>query len=203
MRRPISEERDPIAMNADSPTPCIRKRNRFLVAAVVVGIVLPLFAHRAFADSLPQRKEYLSEAEADKIRDADTPSERMKLFISFADDRLKKFQYELTRTTAERGRTEILNGLMNGYAGCMDDAADQIDVAQEKQLDIHDALKTMISKGKEFLDILNKLDQDGTDLDTYRDTLEDAIEGTKDALSDAEDAGKVMPPAPVRRKPSP
>jgi hypothetical protein len=190
-------------MNADSRTLCIRKRNRFLIAAVVVGIVLPLFAYRAFSKALPQRKEYLSEAEADKIRDADTPSERMKLFISFADDRLEKFQYELTRTTPERGQTEILNGLMNGYAGCMDDAADQIDVAQEKQLDIHDALKTMISKGKEFLDILNKLDQNGVDLDTYRDTLEDAIEGTKDALSDAEDAGKVMPPAPVRRKPSP
>ena len=92
-----------------------------------------------------------------------------------------------------------MNGLMNGYAGCMDDAADQIDVAQEKQLDIHDALKVMLDKGKEFLDILNKLDQNGAYLDTYRDTLEDAIEGTKDALSDAADAGKTMPSAPVHK----
>jgi len=173
------------------------------VAAVLAAIIIPLFAQRALARPLPQKKDYLSDDEADKIRDADTPSLRMNLYISFADDRLKKFQYELNRTAQERNRTEILDSLMNGYAGCMDDAADQIDVAQEKQLDIHAALKLMQTKGKEFLDILQKIDKDGPDLDSYRDTLEDAIEGTKDALSDANDAGKAMPPAPVRRKPSP
>jgi hypothetical protein len=199
----ISAESDRIAAHAISSAPYIRRLNRAFPLALILAMVLPVFAQKAFAKTLPQRKEYLSEAEADKIRDADTPSERMKLFISFADDRLKKFQYELNRTAPERNRTEILNALMNGYAGCIDDAADQIDVAQEKQLDIHDALKVMLAKGKEFLDILNKIDQNGADLDTYRDTLEDAIEGTKDALSDAADAGKVMPPAPVRRKPSP
>jgi hypothetical protein len=173
------------------------------VTTILAAIIVPAFAQQSFAKPLPQKKDYLSEEEADKIRDADTPAERMTLFISFADDRLKKFQYELNRTAVERNRTEILNSLMNGYAGCIDDAADQIDVAQEKQLDIHAALKLMQTKGKEFLDILQKLDKDGPDLDSYRDTLEDAIEGTKDALSDANDAGKVMPAAPVRRKPSP
>ncbi len=185
------------------PSPRLGMRRRVLIAAILAAILFPMFSQRGFARPLPQRKEYLSDAEADKIRDADTPSERMRLFISFADDRIKKFQYELNRTAPERNRTEILNGLMNGYAGCIDDAADQIDVAQEKQQDIHDALKVMLAKGKEFLDILNKIDKDGPDLDTYRDTLEDAIEGTKDALSDARDAGKAMPPPAVRRKPSP
>ena len=174
-----------------------------MIAAAILAAVFPTVAFRAFAKPIPQKKEYLSESEAEKIRDATTPSDRMKLFISFADDRLKKFQYELKRSTPERQRNEILNGLMNGYAGCMDDAADQIDVAQEKQLDIHDALKLMLDKGKEFLDILTKLNQNGADADIYRDTLEDAIEGTKDALSDAADASKAMPPAPVRRRPSP
>lgn len=152
---------------------------------------------------MPQKMDYLSEEEADKIRDADTPAQRITLYVSFADDRLKKFQYELNRTAVERNRTEILNSLMNGYAGCMDDADNQIDVAQEKQLDIHTALKLMQTKGKEFLDMLEKIDKDGPDLDSYRDTLEDAMEGTKDALSDVADAEKAMPPAPVRRKPSP
>lgn len=186
-------------------TPAARNENRrrLLVTTLVAAILLPLFAQRGFANPSPQKKEYLSDEEADKIRDADTPAQRMTLFISFADDRMKKFQYELNRTAPERNRTELLNSLMNGYAGCMDDAADQIDVAQEKQLDIREALKLMRTKGKQFLDILEKIDKDGPDLDTYRDTLEDAIDGTKDALSDAEDAGKTMPPPPVRRKPSP
>ena len=102
----------------------------------------------------------------------------------------------------ERRRGEILNALLNGYSGCMDDAADQIDVAKEKQMDIRDALKMMKTKDKEFLATLQKYEKDGPELDTYRDTLEDAIEGTKDALSDLDDAEKEATPGPIRRKPS-
>ena len=148
-----------------------------------------------------QRPDYLSDAEADKIRDADTPSERIKLYLSFAEDRLKKFDYELNRKVPEARRSEILNSLLNGYSGCVDDGSDQIDVAKEKQADIHDALKLMQTKYKAFLDQLEMYDKGGPEIDTYRDTLEDAIDGTKDALSDVQDAEKHMLPAPVRRKP--
>jgi hypothetical protein len=148
------------------------------------------------------QKDYLSETEADKIRDAVTPPERIKLYISFADDRLKKFQYELTRTVPEGRRAEILNGLLNAYVGCMDDAADQIGLAREKQIDIRGQLKLIESKSKEFLVVLEKLDKGGPEYDTYKDTLQDAIEGTKDALSDADKASKDLTPVPVRRKPS-
>jgi hypothetical protein len=89
---------------------------------------------------------------------------------------------------------------MNGYAGCVDDGADQIAMAREKQMDIHAELKLMRTKYQAFLDQLEKYDKDGPELDTYRDTLEDAIEGTKDALSDVDEASKEMLPAPVRRK---
>lgn len=164
-------------------------------------LMAPLAAARARSPQDPQ-KDYLTDAEADKIRDAVTPPERIKLYISFADDRLKKFQYELTRTRPEGRRTEILNGLLNDYVGCMDDAADQIEVARDKQIDIRGQLKLIESKGKEFLEILQKINQGGPELDTYKDTLQDAIEGTKDAISDANAASKELTPVPVRRKPS-
>jgi len=166
-------------------------------AALVLG-----FAPARAAQPLPQEKDYLTDSESDKIRDADTPAERIRLYVSFAEDRLKKFEYEIHRTVPERRRSEILNALLNGYSGCVDDAADQIDVAKEKQMDIRDALKSMRSKDKEFLEILQKYDKDGPELDTYKDTLEDAIDGTKDALSDLDDAEKEATPGPVRRKPS-
>jgi DNA repair exonuclease SbcCD ATPase subunit len=177
-------------------------RCRSVVFFLIVG--LPAAGSLAARAPVPQdKKDYLMESEADKIRDANNPSERMKLYVGFADDRLKKFQYELTRSTAERRRGEVLNGLMNAYSGCMDDAADQIADAKEKQLDIHASLKLLESKGKEFLEILQKLDQgNGPDYDTYKDTLEDAILATKDAVADAQKAGKEMLPPPVRRKPS-
>ena len=172
-----------------------------MFAMLSVLLMASLAAARTRSKQDPQ-KDYLTDAEADKIRDAVTPPERIKLYISFADDRLKKFQYELTRTTPEGRRGEILNGLLNDYAGCMDDAADQIAVAREKQIDIRGQLKLMESKGKEFLEVLERLDKGGPELATYKDTLEDAIEGTKDALSDADAASKELTPVPVRRKPS-
>jgi hypothetical protein len=147
-------------------------------------------------------RDYLSDEEADKIRDADTPAARIKLYLAFAEDRLKKFDYELNRTPPQRSRAEILNSLLNGYVGCVDDGADQIAMAREKQVDIRTALKLMHTKYNEFLNQLQKYDKDGKDLDTYRDSLKDAIEGTQDALSDVEEAEKEMLPGPVRRKPS-
>jgi uncharacterized protein YukE len=148
------------------------------------------------------KKDYLTESEADRIRDAVLPPERIKLFLGFAEDRLKKFQYELTRTTPEGRRAEILNSLLNAYSGCVDDAADQIDIAREKQIDIRSQLKLMQSKGKEFLEALEKINQGGPEYDRYKETLEDAIEGTKDAIADADKAAKELTPVPVRRKPS-
>src|ERR1700733_2163811 len=133
-----------------------------------------------------QKKEYLTDSEADKIREAVEPGERIKLYISFAEDRLKKFQYELTRQTPDGRRGEMLNSLLNDYAGCIDDATDQIGLAREKQADIRASLKVFKSKGKDFSDALQKLDQGGPEFDTYKDTLEDAIESTKDALTDGD-----------------
>jgi hypothetical protein len=178
----------------------MRYRNFF--AVFCAAIMLAGSAPAGAAQPSPQKKDYLTDSEADKIRDADTPAERIKLYISFADDRLKKFEYEIHRTVPERRRSEILNALLNEYSGCVDDAADQIDVAKEKQMDVRDVLKMMRSKDKEFLEILEKYDKDGPELDTYKDTLEDAIDGTKDALSDLDDAEKEATPGPVRRKPS-
>jgi hypothetical protein len=171
-------------------------------AVMLAALFLPSGSSGRTVHAVPQKKEYLTQAEADKIRDAETPAERIRIFVSFAEDRLKKFQYELGRTVQERRRSEILNGLLNGYAGCVDDAADQIAIAREKQADIRAALKLMKSKGQQFLDVLEKLDQGGPEFDTYKDTLEDAVEGTKDALADVEKAEKEMSPPPVRRKTS-
>lgn len=151
----------------------------------------------------PQRKEYLTDAESDKIRDTPSPAARISLYISFAEDRLKKFEYEIHRPVQEPRRVEILNSLLNGYVGCVDDAADQIDDAQEKHVDIRETLKSMKAKDQNFLDTLEKYDKPdkpGPDFDDFKDSLEDAIDGTKDALSDAGDAEKETPAAPVRRK---
>jgi len=175
-----------------------------LGAILLRGSLAPMPVHAANASraaSAQGEKDYLSEGEADKIRDEQDPGERIKLYMLFAQDRLDKFEYELNRPQHEAQYDDILNSLMNGYVGCVDDAADQIDAAQEKQIDIRAAIKDMKEKDTAFLAKLEKFDQaSGSDFEAYRYTLEDAIEGTKEAINDASDAEKSMQAGPVRRK---
>ena len=166
----------------------------FLFLAAYI-LAVPLLAR---AGSPPQ-KDYLSALEADKIRDAETVNERIKLFLTFADDRLKKFQYELDHPSSNR-HSDMLNSLLNAYVGCVDDAADLIQLGIEKQDNIRQGIDLMTARTKEFLAVLEKLSTDGIERELYKDNLDDAIEGTRDAMNDAEKAKKKVAPPPVRRK---
>src|SRR5262249_13541211 len=117
----------------------------------------------------------------------------------FADDRLKKFQYELDHPS-QTNHLQMLNYLMNAYVGCMDDAADLMQEGVEKQKNVRAGVDLIAAKSKEFLEILKKIQADAKEIDGYRDNLEEAIEGTQDALNDAEKAKKNVAPPPVRRK---
>jgi len=154
-----------------------------------------------FAAALPAQvqKDYLSTLEADKIRDAETSNERIKLFLEFADDRLKKFQYELDHPSSNR-HAEMLNYLMNSYIGCVDDASDLIQEAVEKQQNVRAGVDLMATKAKEYLATLQKISTDAKEIEIYKTNLDDAIEGTQDAVKDAEKAKKNVAPPPVRRK---
>ncbi len=171
---------------------------RILASTLLLASLLPA---GAVPLAVQQKKDYLTEIEADKIRDAETPSARIKLFLAFAADRIKKLQYELPRPSENpRQRAERLNSLLNAYTGCVDDAAELIELGREKQEDVHAGVKEMLAKGKEFLAYLEELAKTGPDRESYRANLEDAIEGTRDALKEAEKAAKEIAPPPVRRK---
>ena len=173
-----------------------------LSGAVLLLAAIPGAAWSA-APAAPQKKEYLSDAEADKIRDAGATGPRIVLYAAFAADRIKKLQYEFAHLDpADDKRTDRLNGLINGYSGCIDDAADLLDVGIEKQEDIRDGVKALQARIKEFLPYLQDLAVKGPERETYKDNLEDAIEATQDAAKDLERATQEMAPPPVRRKPS-
>jgi hypothetical protein len=176
----------------------MNRRNHFaiwtsaLLLFAALATAVPVWAQRP-------DKDYLSDLEADKIRDAETPNERVTLYLTFAEDRLKKFQYELEHPSPNKHR-EMLNYLMNSYGGCIDDAADLIQLSIEKQENIRQGIDQMTTKAKEFLTVLQKIQTSGPEVELYKDNLDDAIEGTQDALNDAEKGKKKAAPPPVRRK---
>jgi hypothetical protein len=164
----------------------------FLSAVIIQGVT----AVRAASQT---QKDYLSTIEADKIREAETPNERITLFLTFADDRLKKLQYELEHPS-QTNHAEMINSLLNAYVGCVDDAADLIQLGIEKQQNIRKGIDLMASRTKDFLVILQKIPTDAPDAEFYKDNLDDAVEGTRDASKEAEAAKKNVAPPPVRRK---
>jgi hypothetical protein len=179
-----------------------------IFAAIIFNAILlqPATAQpaaRSTEMASPQKKEYLSDAEADKIRDAGMTGPRIVLYATFAADRIKKLQYEFAHLdSTDEKRTDRLNSLINGYAGCIDDAADMLDLGIEKQEDIREGVKTLQARLKEFLPYLQELAEKGPERETYKENLEDAIEATQDATKDVEKAAQDMTAPPVRRKPS-
>jgi hypothetical protein len=82
----------------------------------------------------------------------------------------------------------------------VDDAADLMQLGIEKQQNVRAGVDLMAEKAKEYLGVLNKVKADAKEIEMYKENLDDAIEGTQDALNDAEKAKKSVAPPPVRRK---
>jgi hypothetical protein len=169
---------------------------RLCILCLSVMIFHAVVAARAGCQT---QKDYLSGVEADKIREAETPNERITLFLTFADDRLKKLQYELEHPS-QTNHAEMINSLLNAYVGCVDDAADLIQLGIEKQQNIRKGIDLMASRTKDFLAILLKIPTDAPGAEFYKDNLDDAMEGTRDASKEAEAGKKNVAPPPVRRK---
>jgi hypothetical protein len=172
----------------------------WLMCAALAALIAAPLPVRAAAQQ--PKKDYLSDAEADKIRDAFTYSAKIQLFVEFAGDRILKIKYELAHLDPEdRRQGERINDLMNAYSGCIDDGDELVGVAVDKQADVHDAMKIFSARAKEFLPYLQGLEPKSPLLDDYKDNLDDAIEATQDAMSDLADAATQDSTAPVRRKP--
>jgi hypothetical protein len=171
---------------------------RFTTLALVCCSLLGL---ASVPPARAQKKDYLTDAEAEKIRDAESPSERIKLFLSFAADRIQKLQYEFAHPEDSVHRSDRLNRLINDYTGCVDDAAELVDLGVEKQENIRDGIREMQKRAPEFLAYMKQLSAKGPDRMTYKDNLDDAVEATRDAIQGAKDADKELAPPPVRRRP--
>lgn len=170
-----------------------------LPCVFLLGAMLGAAARPAAA----QKKEYLTEAEADKIRDASASGPRILLYAQFAADRIQKIKYELAHIEkGDKKRSERLNTLITGYSGCIDDATDLVEIGTEKQEDIREGVKQLQAVIKQALAYLQDLAANGFERETYKENLEDAIEATQDAAKDVEKAVKENAPPPVRRNPT-
>jgi hypothetical protein len=168
---------------------------------VCSGLLLATLVLCARPEFAQEQRDYLSATEADKVREAMDPSERIRLFLSFASDRLKQFRYELDHPENTVRRAQRLNALLNAYSGCVDEAVDRMELGVEKQEDVRAGIKAVQDRAPEFLAYLKDLAAKGPERNSYKDYLEDAIAATNDAITSAGDAEQENAPPPVRRRP--
>ena len=154
----------------------IRSRGHFRSAGVRRLLVILLLALPAFA-----QKDFLTDTEIDKVREAQEPADRLKLYLTFAKQRLDQLQ---SITAKDRpGRSGEIRQLLEDYSSIID-AIDTVSTdALGRKADLTTAPALITEGEKKFLAQLQKLQNSAPrDLDMYEFSLKEAIATTSDSI---------------------
>jgi hypothetical protein len=143
-------------------------------------LVAPLWAQR----------DFLTADEADQVRLAQEPNERLKLYLFFARQRLDL----LAQATAQEkpGRSRLIHDLLEDYTKIIEAIDTVSDDALKRKLELGEGIQAVVAAEKEMVAQLEKIrDAEPKDLARYQFALDNAIETTKDSFELAsEDLGK-------------
>jgi hypothetical protein len=148
-------------------------------ACVILANVAPALA----------QKDFLTENEIEKVREAQVPSERLKLYTLFARQRLDQLQRLLEKE--KKGRSLAARELLEDYSSIIDAIDTVSDDALKRGVDITAGTVEVVGSERRFLEQLQKIqDRNPADLDLYEVALKEAIASTSDSMDLAkEDAG--------------
>jgi hypothetical protein len=156
-------------------------RRAIQAASVILALVLGASAARAFQSAA------LTPEEEDKVRDAQDPSERIKVYIEFEQTRLDRLAeahggYE----GADTDHGAYLARLLGQYTSLIDEMKDWIDDQYDRGGDMRAGLKTLLDAGPKQLDELRGIQQSpGPYAPAFQTPLNNAIADMSDALDGA------------------
>jgi hypothetical protein len=126
-------------------------------------------------------RDFLTADEVEKVREAQLPNDRLKLYALFARQRLDQLQRLLEKE--KKGRSLTARELLEDYANIIDAIDTVSDDALKRGIDITEGTVVVTGSEKRFLDQLQKIqDRNLADVDLYAVALKEAIAGTSDSM---------------------
>jgi hypothetical protein len=143
--------------------------------------VISICASLAGAAPALAQKDFLTENEIENVREAQEPSERLKLYALFARQRLDQLQRLLEKE--KKGRSLAARELLEDYSSVIDAIDTVSDDALKRGIDITQGTVEVIGSERRFLAQLQKIqERNPADLDLYEVALKEAIASTSDSL---------------------
>ena len=148
----------------------------FVLALPAVG--LPAVAQ--------QQRDFLTADEADHLREAQEPNERLKLYVLFGRQRIDQLDQLVAKD--KTGRSAIIHDLLEDYSKIIEAIDAVADDALGRKVAIDVGIKAVSDGEKEMLAHLQKInDSKPKDLARYEFVLRDAIDTTQDSIELNED----------------
>lgn len=150
----------------------------------LLWIALAVVAAPAFA-----QREFLTNNEIEKIREAQEPNLRLKTYLLFARQRLDQLQQQVSKD--KKGRSLVIRQLLEDYGEIIDAIDTVSDDALKHKADIAEGIAAVSAAEKTFAAQLQKIqDSNPSDLNMYDLELKLAIENTQESIeSTKEDLG--------------
>jgi hypothetical protein len=140
----------------------------------------------ALALPLAAQRDFLTADEVDQVRLAQEPSERLKLYLQFARQRLDQLRQMFASQKA--GRSALIHDTLDDYTKIIDAIDTVTDDALKRKVAVDEGVAAVAKAEKEMLPILRKFGEPAPkDLGRYEMSLKQAIETTADSLELAQE----------------
>ena len=127
------------------------------------------------------KRDYLTNDEANQIRNAQEPNDRIKLYVHFARQRMDQILQMMEKEKA--GRSALIHDLLDEYTKIIEAIDTVADDSLHRHLAIDKGNALAATEEKDMLEALQKIqDSSPKDLARYDFVLKEAIDTTSDSL---------------------
>ncbi len=129
---------------------------------VLRGCVVAMFCLACASAGMaqPNRRDPLTQAEAEQIREAGIyPTERVKLYTEFVDEHVSTIKGLTARAHSPAWATKMDNELQD-VAALIDELGSNLDMYSDRKADVRKALKPLTEATQRWLDVLHGLPAD-------------------------------------------